>query len=87
MKRASHPTKLVEQLPPDHPPYEVIPDPLDALTQSLKEAKPEDLIWIAGSVFLIGDIRQYWYPHITKYYPVQKHDTIGQEKNLQNEPQ
>ena len=38
------------------------PDPIQALRHALAEARPADLVWITGSLYLIGDIREYWYP-------------------------
>ncbi len=38
------------------------PDPIQAIKQALLEAKPDDLVWVTGSLYLVGDIREYWYP-------------------------
>jgi len=35
-------------------------DPAQALTCALKKAKPQDIILVAGSFFLCGDLRGYW---------------------------
>ena len=39
---------------------EVIPDPEKALERALELASPEDVIFITGSLFLVGDLRKYW---------------------------
>lgn len=38
------------------------PDPLQALQHAFALAGHDDLIWVTGSLYLIGDIREYWYP-------------------------
>jgi dihydrofolate synthase/folylpolyglutamate synthase len=38
------------------------PDPILAFEQALLEAKPDDIIWVTGSLYLVGNIREYWYP-------------------------
>ena len=38
------------------------PDPIQALKQALAEATLNDLVWVTGSLYLIGEIREYWYP-------------------------
>lgn len=40
----------------------ILPDPKDAVNQSLKEAKKNDLILATGSLYLTGEIRQKWHP-------------------------
>ncbi len=39
---------------------EVIPDPVQALQRALELAIPEDVIFVTGSLFLVGDLRGYW---------------------------
>ena len=39
---------------------EVIPDPDLALERALELAAPDDVIFITGSLFLVGDVRKYW---------------------------
>ncbi|HVA93660.1 MAG TPA: folylpolyglutamate synthase/dihydrofolate synthase family protein [Candidatus Dormibacteraeota bacterium] len=39
---------------------EVIPDPAQALQRALELASPEDVIFVTGSLFLVGDLRKYW---------------------------
>jgi dihydrofolate synthase/folylpolyglutamate synthase len=39
---------------------EVIVDPNQALERALELAAPDDVIFITGSFFLVGDLRKYW---------------------------
>jgi dihydrofolate synthase/folylpolyglutamate synthase len=39
---------------------EVIPDPAQALARALQLAAPEDVIFITGSLYLVGDLRREW---------------------------
>jgi dihydrofolate synthase/folylpolyglutamate synthase len=39
---------------------EVVPDPAKALTRALELAGPEDVIFITGSLYLVGELRQEW---------------------------
>jgi dihydrofolate synthase / folylpolyglutamate synthase len=38
-----------------------IPDPAEALAHALAEAAPDDVIFVTGSLFLVGDLRRYWF--------------------------
>jgi dihydrofolate synthase/folylpolyglutamate synthase len=38
------------------------PDPLRAVDLALTIAEPVDLVWITGSLYLIGDVRERWFP-------------------------
>jgi dihydrofolate synthase/folylpolyglutamate synthase len=39
---------------------EVIPDPSQALARALELAAPEDVIFITGSLYLVGELRREW---------------------------
>jgi len=39
---------------------EVVPDPAQALTRALELASPEDVIFITGSLYLVGELRREW---------------------------
>ncbi len=39
---------------------EVIPDPQKALARALELAAPDDVIFITGSLFLVGELRHAW---------------------------
>src|SRR5271169_3618420 len=39
---------------------EVIPDPEKAFERALELAFPEDVIFVTGSLYLVGDLRRYW---------------------------
>ena len=40
----------------------IAPDPFQALKLAFSLVHPDDLIWVTGSLYLIGDIREYWVP-------------------------
>jgi dihydrofolate synthase/folylpolyglutamate synthase len=39
---------------------EVIPEPSAALEHALESAAPENVIFVTGSLYLVGDLRRYW---------------------------
>jgi dihydrofolate synthase/folylpolyglutamate synthase len=39
---------------------EVVPDPAQALARALELASPEDVIFITGSLYLVGELRREW---------------------------
>jgi dihydrofolate synthase / folylpolyglutamate synthase len=39
---------------------EVVPDPNAAFERALELASPEDVIFVTGSLYLVGDLRRYW---------------------------
>jgi dihydrofolate synthase/folylpolyglutamate synthase len=39
---------------------EVVPDPNLALERALELASPDDVIFVTGSLYLVGDLRRYW---------------------------
>lgn len=42
-------------------PITIEPDPIEAIKSALNQANPDDIIWVTGSLYLIGNVRQYWY--------------------------
>jgi len=48
---------------------EVIPDPQMALARALQLASPSDVIFITGSLYLVGDLRRYWMARESKSSP------------------
>lgn len=40
----------------------VIHDPIEAVKYALSMADMNDLVWITGSLYLAGNVREYWYP-------------------------
>lgn len=40
------------------------PDPIQAIKLALSEATSDDLVWVTGSLYLVGDVREYWYPSV-----------------------
>ena len=55
--RACDPERLAEQLRPHSRALTVIADAADAYTYVLNSAKPEDVIVVTGSLFLVGELR------------------------------
>lgn len=41
----------------------IVSDPLQAVESALAIATRDDVVWITGSLYLIGDVREYWYPY------------------------
>jgi dihydrofolate synthase/folylpolyglutamate synthase len=39
---------------------EVVPGPAQALARALELASPEDVIFITGSLYLVGELRREW---------------------------
>jgi folylpolyglutamate synthase/dihydropteroate synthase len=56
MERSADPQKLAQKMvePIDH---RVIPDPRAALRTLLVEAQADDMIVVAGSLYLLGEVR------------------------------
>lgn len=48
-----------------HLPASIIHNPIDAIKYAMSSAKLNDLVWITGSLYLAGDIREYWHPAST----------------------
>ena len=42
---------------------EVIPDPGAALRRALELAAPDDVVFVTGSLFIVGDLHRYWATH------------------------
>jgi dihydrofolate synthase/folylpolyglutamate synthase len=56
MERSADPTQLAESVH-DRIPYRIITDAATALRTLFDEAQPDDIIVIAGSLYLLGEIR------------------------------
>ena len=39
----------------------VVPDPSEAMGRALAAAAPEDVVFATGSLYLVGDLRRWWY--------------------------
>lgn len=37
-------------------------DPIAALQTALRLSHPKDLVWVTGSLYLVGNIRNFWHP-------------------------
>jgi dihydrofolate synthase/folylpolyglutamate synthase len=44
---------------------EIIADPYQALERALALASPDDVIFVTGSLYLVGDLRRYWMSRAT----------------------
>jgi dihydrofolate synthase/folylpolyglutamate synthase len=53
--------KAAKRLNPDLD-ISIEPDPIQAIQLALSIANKEDLIWVTGSLYLVGNVRNYWYP-------------------------
>lgn len=53
--------KLIATIDPSIP-TQVITDPLIAVQVAVEKAQPEDIVWVTGSLYLVGDVRAYWRP-------------------------
>ena len=53
--------QLATELRPD---LEIViaPDPVVAFNEALAQAGADDLIWVTGSFYLVGNVREFWYP-------------------------
>ena len=58
--RAISVTRLAEITSHDAAHFTVVPEPEAALEQALHRAAPHDAIVVAGSLYLIGQLRHYW---------------------------
>jgi folylpolyglutamate synthase/dihydropteroate synthase len=38
----------------------VVRDPVEAFERALADTAPEDVIFISGSLYLVGDLRRHW---------------------------
>ena len=45
------------------PNLEVLPDPAAALERALQHAAPDDVVFVTGSLYLVGDLLRYWSTH------------------------
>lgn len=43
-------------------PQMVEPNGMAALKKALSMAHKDDIVWITGSLYLVGELREYWYP-------------------------
>jgi dihydrofolate synthase / folylpolyglutamate synthase len=41
---------------------QLVLDPIDAIQTALERAEPHDQIVVTGSLYLVGAVREYWYP-------------------------
>jgi folylpolyglutamate synthase/dihydropteroate synthase len=58
--RSADPDDLKQYLKEQRPRPQVFPTIPQAITRAMKEAGPEDLILISGSLFVVGEARAWW---------------------------
>lgn len=62
-ERSSGSTEAIaEVVRSHHKPVEVIVEPREAIDAALKRADPADHILVTGSLYLVGAVRERWYP-------------------------
>ncbi len=44
-------------------------DPVDAIKLAKRQAKPNTIICVTGSLYLVGQVRNYWFPNAEKALP------------------
>ncbi len=52
----------IAELAGDDMPAESFDDPLDAVRRALELAGPDDAVLVTGSLYLVGNIREHWFP-------------------------
>ncbi len=53
--------KVIDSVAPSVPCF-IVRDPISAVREGLSRAAENDLVWITGSLYLAGDVREYWHP-------------------------
>jgi dihydrofolate synthase/folylpolyglutamate synthase len=63
VERASAPaTEIAQIIRGLGRPLDIVPDPLEAINLALIRARSEDQIVVTGSLYLVGTVRDRWYP-------------------------
>ncbi|MDP6349705.1 MAG: Mur ligase family protein [Chloroflexota bacterium] len=62
MKRAFPAQELKDVVGRHCAAVEVEPDPLEAVRMALAGARDDDVVCVAGSIYLVGNVRSMWYP-------------------------
>jgi dihydrofolate synthase/folylpolyglutamate synthase len=57
MERSADPARLAQELGPVRLPHRVVPDARAAARALIDEAEPNDIVLIAGSLYLLGEVR------------------------------
>jgi len=60
---AADPAALADCFADAQVPVQIVPLPQDAIAQALALAAPDDQIIVTGSLYLVGQVRERWYPH------------------------
>ena len=59
--RAISPGALAEMTSDLGPNLEIVPEPAEALRRAIAAANPEDVVIATGSLYLVGDLRRWWF--------------------------
>jgi dihydrofolate synthase/folylpolyglutamate synthase len=54
----------IAALASDDLPVEAVRDPVEAVDRALELAQPDDLVLVTGSLYLVGNVRERWYPTV-----------------------
>ena len=49
----------------------IVPDPAGALQRAMELAEPADVIFVTGSLYLVGDIRTFWRTSCARLAPAE----------------
>ena len=60
--RAAKTARIAQEAEKHGIPYEAIPDVKDAVKYAIETSNPSDMVLVIGSVFLVGEAREIWYP-------------------------
>lgn len=60
MGRAAAPSKIAKEVERHCKPYEILMDTKSAVRKALQLASQNDIVCIAGSMFLVGEAREFW---------------------------
>jgi len=60
MGRAAAPSEIAKEVERHHKPYEILVDTRSAIQRALQLVSQDDMVCIAGSVFLVGEAREFW---------------------------
>jgi dihydrofolate synthase/folylpolyglutamate synthase len=60
--RVAKPETIVAVIEKHHKIYKIVLDAKEAVRNAINEASKKDLVLIIGSIFLVGEVREIWYP-------------------------
>jgi len=60
--RAAKPSRIANESEKHGIPYKIILDVKEAVMYAIETSNPSDMVLVIGSVFLVGEAREIWYP-------------------------